>query len=77
MSSSTSVSYTHLDVYKRQVYKYVKDPAFVEKARRLVREGRETTSFGCGYDLRWNPRRFAYYLVHMQRYFKKFKTYYK
>ena len=59
------------------VYKYVKDPAFVEKARRLVREGRETTSFGCGYDLRWNPRRFAYYLVHMQRYFKKFKTYYK
>ena len=44
---------------------------------RLVREGRETTSFGCGYDLRWNPRRFAYYLVHMQRYFKKFKTYYK
>ena len=53
------------------VYKYVKDPAFVEKARRLVREGRETTSFGCGYDLRWNPRRFAYYLVHMQRYFKK------
>ena len=49
----------------------------MEKARRLVREGRETTSFGCGYDLRWNPRRFASYLVHMQRYFKKFKTYYK
>ena len=46
-----------------------------EKAKRLVKEGKETTSFGYAKDLAMNPRRFAYYLVHMQRYFKKFKTY--
>lgn len=57
------------------VYRYVKDKAFVEKAKRLVKEGKETTSFGYAKDLAMNPRRFAYYLVHMQRYFKKFKTY--
>ena len=59
------------------VYKYVKSPAFVAKARQLAREGRETTSFGYRPDLLTNPKRMAYYLVHMQRYFKKFKTYYK
>ena len=57
------------------VYRYVKDKAFVEKAKRLVKEGKETTSFGYAKDLAMNPKRFAYYLVHMQRYFKKFKTY--
>lgn len=59
------------------VYRYVKDAAFVEKAKRLAREKKETTSFGYRYDLAANPRRLAYYLVHLQRYFKKFKTYYK
>ncbi len=59
------------------VYKYVKDPAFVAKAKQLVKEGKETSSFGYKFDLATNPKRFAYYLVHMQRYFKKFKTYYK
>lgn len=59
------------------VYRYVKDAAFVQKARALVKAGKETTSFGYRYDLAANPRRLAYYLVHMQRYFKKFKTYYK
>ena len=58
------------------VYRYVRDPEFVKKARQLAAEGRETTTFGYGPDLRWNLRRTAYYLVHMQRYFKKFKTYY-
>jgi len=59
------------------VYRYVKDAAFVQKARALVKAGKETTSFGYRYDLAANPQRLAYYLVHMQRYFKKFKTYYK
>ncbi|MEF9970323.1 MAG: ATP-grasp domain-containing protein [Ruthenibacterium sp.] len=59
------------------VYRYVKDPAFVAKAKELVKAGKETSSFGMQYDLATNPKRFAYYLVHMQRYFKKFKTYYK
>lgn len=57
------------------VYRYVKDPAFVAQAKALVKAGKETTSFGCRYDLSLNPRRLAYYLIHMQRYFKKFKTY--
>ena len=47
------------------VYRYVKDKAFVEKAKRLVKEGKETTSFGYAKDLAMNPKRFAYYLVHM------------
>ena len=59
------------------VYRYVRDPAFVAKAKQLVKEGKETTSFGYKFDLRLNPKRCAYYLVHMQRYFKKFKKYYK
>ncbi|MEG0911644.1 MAG: ATP-grasp domain-containing protein [Ruthenibacterium sp.] len=59
------------------VYRYVKDPAFVAKAKELVKAGKETSSFGMSYDLATNPKRFAYYLVHMQRYFKKFKTYYR
>lgn len=54
-----------------------KTPPLWKRPAALCARARETTSFGCGYDLRWNPRRFAYYLVHMQRYFKKFKTYYK
>ena len=59
------------------VYKYVKDPAFVAKAKQLVREGKETSSFRYSADLRFNPKRFAYYLIHMQRFWKKFETYYK
>lgn len=59
------------------VWKYVKDPAFVERAKALCRAGRETTSLGYRYDLAMNPKRLAYYLIHMQRYFRKFSTYYK
>lgn len=57
------------------VYRYVKDASFVARAKRLCREGRETTSLGYAPDLRANPRRYAYYLVHMGRYFKKFRKY--
>lgn len=59
------------------VYRYVKDAAFIEKAKRLSREGLETTTLGYRPDLNGNPKRLGYYLVHMQRYFKKFKTYCK
>ncbi len=60
-------------VPRRVVYKYVRDAAFIEQAKRLCREGKETTTLGYGYDLRFNPKRLAYYLIHMGRYFKKFK----
>lgn len=63
-------------VPKRVVYGYVRDEAFVKQAKALTAAGKETCSFRYAYDLRTNPRRLAYYFVHMQRYFKKFKTYY-
>lgn len=59
------------------VYRYVKDAAFVERAKKLARQGRETVTLDYAFDLRTNPKRLAYYLIHMQRYYKKFKTYYK
>lgn len=64
-------------VPKAVVYRYVKNDAFIEKAKQLAREGKETSSFGYSYDLSMNPKRLAYHLVHMQRFFKKFKTYYR
>ena len=64
-------------VPRRVVWNYVKDPAFVEKAKQLVREGKETTSFGYKPDLVTNPKRLAYLIVHMHRYYKKYKTYCK
>lgn len=58
------------------VYRYVRSPEFVQKARRLAAEGKESCTFRYTPDLRFNFKRMAYYLVHMQRYYKKFKTYY-
>ncbi|MEG0769158.1 MAG: ATP-grasp domain-containing protein [Ruthenibacterium sp.] len=62
-------------VPRRVVYRYVRDPEFVAQAKALKKAGRQTSSFGYAFDLVTNPKRLAYYLVHMQRYFKKFKTY--
>lgn len=58
------------------VYKYVKDEAFVKKARQLCKEGKESCTLDYKFDLK-NPKRLAYYLVHQQRYYKKYKTYCK
>ena len=49
--------------------------AFVEKARALAAGGKESTTFGYRYDLVRRPLRLAYVLVHLQRYFKKYRTY--
>ena len=62
-------------VPKAVVYRYVQDPAFVEKARALAAGGKESTTFGYRYDLVRRPLRLAYVLVHLQRYFKKYRTY--
>ena len=59
------------------VWKYVKDPDFIARAKQLAREGKETTSFGYRYDLATNPKRLAYWMVHMHRYYKKYKIYCK
>ena len=61
---------------RKVVLDYVRDPAFAAKAKALAAQGKETVTFRYGPDLRWNPRRLAYYLVHMRRYYKKYKTYY-
>ncbi len=59
------------------VFKYVKDSAFVEKAKMLKKQKNHSTTLGYKYDFKNNPKRLLYYIVHMQRYFKKFKTYCK
>lgn len=61
---------------RKVIFDYMHDDAFAAKAKELAAQGKETVTFRYGPDLRWNPRRLAYYLVHMQRYFKKYKTYY-
>lgn len=56
------------------VYEYVDDPKFVEEAKRLAAEGKESMSFDYPYDLKGNPLRWAYVKVHVHRYFDKFKN---
>lgn len=58
------------------VYKYVKDQAFITKAKQLCKDGKESCTLNYKHDLK-SPKRLAYYLVHGQRYFKKYKTYCK
>lgn len=54
------------------VFNYVKDPEFVERARRLVKEGKEAMSFNYSPDLFLNPMRWAWMKIHMHRYRDKF-----
>lgn len=56
------------------VERYVKDAAFVERARRLAREGDASVTFDYAPDLRGNLLRWLYVKVHMRRYFKKFAS---
>ncbi len=59
------------------VFKYVKNKEFVEKAKQLIKQKNESITLKYNYDLKLNPKRFAYYVIHMHRYFKKFKKYCK
>lgn len=54
------------------VYGHVKDPAFVERAKKLVAQGKEYMSLNYGYDLRFNPKRWAWVKIHVHRYKDKF-----
>ena len=56
------------------VYDYVKDPEFVERAKKLVAAGKESMTFDYPYDLRFNPMRWAWVKIHVFRYFDKFKN---
>lgn len=59
------------------VYKYVKSDELKNKVKRLIKENKESSSLWYGYDLRANPKRFAYVLVHLYRHFGKYKKYCK
>lgn len=54
------------------VYRYVEDPEFVARARKLAGEGCECVPFDYKPDLRFNPLRWLYVKIHMHRYFDKF-----
>ena len=59
------------------IRKHVKDPEFLARANRLIKEGRESVPFYYKPDLIFNPVRLAYTLVHMYRYFDKFDNAHK
>ena len=61
-------------VPRKVVYDYVKDPEFVERAKKLVAVGKESMTFDYPYDLRFNPMRWAWVKIHVFRYFDKFKN---
>lgn len=61
-------------VPRKVVYDYVKDPEFVERAKKLVAAGKESMTFDYPYDLRFNPMRWAWVKIHVFRYFDKFKN---
>ncbi len=63
-------------VPKGVVFKYVKDKDFIQNAKQLCKQKNESCSFNYSFDLKMNLKRFAYYLVHQYRYYKKFETYY-
>ena len=62
-------------VPKKIIYSYIKDEETLRAVKALVKKGNSASSFFYGYDLRMNPLRFAYVVIHNRRYFKKYKLY--
>lgn len=62
-------------VPKKIIYSYIKDEDILHSVKKLVKNGNSASSFFYGYDLRMNPLRFTYVMIHNQRYFKKYKLY--
>ncbi|MBQ3490800.1 MAG: ATP-grasp domain-containing protein [Clostridia bacterium] len=62
-------------VPKKIIYSYIKDEETLKSVKTLVKKGNTASSFFYKYDLRMNPLRFAYVMIHNQRYFKKYKLY--
>ncbi len=60
-------------VPKGVVFKYVQDEKFIEKAKELCAMKKESCTFNYAYDLKMNLKRFAYYIIHQHRYYKKFE----
>lgn len=64
-------------VPKNVVYKYVKNPELVERAKRLIQEGKSATSFGYNFDLKGNFKRSTYVKLYNLNQMKKYKKYCK
>ena len=62
-------------VPKKIIYSYIKDENIMKSVKTLVKKKNTASSFFYGYDLCMNPLRFAYVMIHNQRYFKKYKLY--
>ena len=59
------------------VYKYVKSDELKNKVKTLIKNKKESSSLWYKYDLRFNPKRLAYVLIHLYRHFEKYKKYCK
>lgn len=64
-------------VPKNVVYKYVKNPELVERAKSLIKEGKSATSFGYNFDLKGNFKRSTYVKLYNLNQMKKYKKYCK
>ena len=62
---------------KNVVYKYVKNQDLVNKAKKLVQEGKSATSFGYDKDLKGNLKRKWYIFLYNINQMRKFKKYCK
>ena len=62
-------------VPKKIIYSYIKDEETMKTVKALVKKGNTASSLFYSYDLRMNPMRLAYVLIHNRRYFKKYKLY--
>ncbi len=57
------------------VWEYTADLALAKRAKAIVDAGKDTTTLGYAYDVRWNPLRWLYLKEHNRRYYKKYATY--
>ncbi len=62
-------------VPKKIIYSYIHDEAVRNHVQTLVKEKKTGTSLFYKKDLRWNPMRLAYVVIHNHRYHKKYKLY--
>ena len=62
-------------VPKKIIYSYIKDEETEKTVKALVKKGNSASSLFYAYDLRMNPLRLAYVLIHNRRYFRKYKLY--
>ena len=69
------MNFSGIPFRKKIIYRYIKDKNIKSKVQKLVSEGKSASSLFYKYDMRLNPSRSAFVLIHNQRYFKKYKIY--